>query len=73
MKKTGVLLYTRSKLPSSVYNLVENPRGSLAVSGDPSSPPTVEKRVKTLVFFPTVSKNLEEQISVMSSVTSKTP
>lgn len=37
MKKTGVLLKTQSQLPSSVRILMENPRGSRAVSGDPDS------------------------------------
>ena len=39
MKKIGVLLPTRSQLPSSVYNLTANPRGSLTVSALPDSPP----------------------------------
>ena len=39
IKKIGVLLPTRSQLPSSVYILTANPRGSRAVSADPDSPP----------------------------------
>lgn len=43
-KKIGVLLNTQSIFPSSVLNLTENPLGSLAASGLPLSPPTVENR-----------------------------
>ena len=39
MKKMGVLLPTRSQLPSSVYSLTAKPRGSRAVSAEPFSPP----------------------------------
>ena len=39
MKKMGVLLPTRSQLPSSVYILMAKPRGSRAVSAEPLSPP----------------------------------
>lgn len=47
IKNIGVLLPTRSQTPSSVKNLIANPRGSLAVSADPLSPPTVLKRTVT--------------------------
>ena len=52
MKKTGVLLKTQSQLPSSVFNLIANPRGSRAVSAEPFSPPTVENRTVALTFLP---------------------
>lgn len=53
IKKTGVLLNTQSRLPSSVLILIANPRGSRAVSADPDSPPTVEKRTVTGASLPT--------------------
>ena len=43
-KKTGMLLPTMSKLPSRVYILTANPRGSGRVSGLPFSWMTVENR-----------------------------
>lgn len=43
---------TKSQFPSSVLTLTENPRGSLAESDDPLSPPTVEKRAMTGDFLP---------------------
>ena len=71
MKKTGVLLKTQSKLPSSVFNLIANPRGSRAVSAEPFSPPTVENRTVAGTFLPTVLKSDWEVTSLMSWVTSK--
>ena len=69
MKKTGVLLNTQSQLPSSVFNLTANPRGSRAVSADPTSPPTVEKRTVTSTSAPLGPKRGWEVISLKSSVT----
>ena len=43
-KKTGMLFPTMSKLPSRVYILTANPRGSGSVSGLPFSWMTVENR-----------------------------
>ena len=50
-KNTGVLLATRSQLPSSVQNLIANPRGPRTRSCEPDSPPTVEKRTVTGHFL----------------------
>lgn len=52
MTYTGVLLKTQSRIPSLVRNLMEKPRGSLAVSAEPLAPPTVEKRMVTEVLVP---------------------
>ena len=73
MKKTGVLLNTQSQLPSSVFNLIANPRGSRAVSAEPFSPPTVENRTVALTFLPTDLKRDWEVMSLRSWVTSKYP
>jgi hypothetical protein len=51
-KKTGVLLPVQSRLPSSVLILIEKPRGSLAESDEPDSPPTVEKRTTIGALVP---------------------
>lgn len=72
-RTTGVLLATISQLPSSVLNLMAKPRGSLAVSAEPASPPTVEKRKVVRALFPTLEKMCAEVKSEMSWVTSKTP
>src|SRR5690625_6865687 len=45
MKKTGVLLPTMSRLPSSVYMRTAKPRISRSASAAPRSPATVEKRM----------------------------
>lgn len=50
MKKTGMLLPTRSKVPSVVQNFVAKPRVSRTVSVEPREPSTVEKRTKTGVL-----------------------
>ncbi len=50
MKNTGMLLPTRSKLPSSVKNFTAKPRTSRTVSPEPRGPWTVEKRTKTGVL-----------------------
>ena len=90
MKKTGVLLNTQSRFPSSVLiltakpgNLYQHdshilqevyiPRGSRAVSAEPSSPPTVEKRIVSGAVLPTLLKSAAHVKSLMSCVTSKTP
>ena len=73
MKKTGVLLNTQSQLPSSVLSLRAKPRGSRAVSAEPDSPPTVEKRAVTRTFLPTPWKRDIEVKSLRSWVTSKYP
>lgn len=73
MKKNGVLLQTKSRIPSSVYILIANPLGSLSVSENPASPKVVEKRTATGVRFPTLSNNLALQYFVISWVTSKYP
>ena len=65
--------HTKSQFPSSVKNLTANPRGSRAVSAEPFSPPTVEKRTSTGVFLPTSEKRSAVVKSEMSSVTSNTP
>ncbi len=52
MKKTGMLLPTRSQLPSSVYIFTANPRTSRARSGEPRLPATVENRTNASVFLP---------------------
>lgn len=64
---------TKSQFPSSVKNLTAKPRGSRAVSAEPFSPPTVEKRTRTGVFLPTSLKRSATVKSEISSVTSKTP
>lgn len=71
MKKTGVLLKTQSRIPSSVFSLIAKPRGSRAVSAEPLSPPTVEKRTVALTFLPTEVNSLHEVISLRSYVVSK--
>lgn len=65
--------HTRSQFPSSVQNFTANPRGSLTVSAEPLSPPTVENRMATLVRFPIFSNTFALQYFVMSLVTSKQP
>ena len=61
MKKTGVLFPTISQLPSSVYIFTANPLGSLSVSAEPFSPPTVENLTNAGVLLPIVSNNLALQ------------
>jgi hypothetical protein len=53
----GVLLPTKSNVPSLVQNFTANPRVSRTVSADPREPSTVEKRVKTSVFVPFLPRN----------------
>jgi signal transduction histidine kinase len=48
MKNTGILLPTRSQLPSFVYSLTANPRTSRARSAEPLLPATVEVEVRAL-------------------------
>ena len=55
-KNTGVLLPTRSQLPSSVYIFTAKPRMSRSASAAPRSPATVEKRTNRSVFLPTSEK-----------------
>ena len=64
-KKTGVLLPTRSQLPSSVYSLTAKPRMSRSASAAPRSPATVLKRAKRSVVLPG-SKTLARVYWVMS-------
>ena len=70
-KKTGVLLATMSQLPSSVFILIEKPRGSRAQSCEPDSPPTVEKRTVTGQRLPTVPSTSAMQTSSSDLVHSK--
>ena len=44
---------TQSRFPSSVRILMAKPRGSRAVSAEPDSPPTVEKRIVVRALVPT--------------------
>jgi hypothetical protein len=44
---------TQSMFPSSVRILMAKPRGSRAVSAEPDSPPTVEKRIVVRALVPT--------------------
>ena len=67
-KKMGVLLNTKSWLPSSVKNFMANPRGSRTESGDPFSPPTVEMRARTGVSLPMPLRKSAEVRSEISCV-----
>ena len=51
-ENTGMLLPTRSQLPSWVYNLTAKPRTSRARSAEPLLPATVENRTNAGVFSP---------------------
>lgn len=50
-----------------------NPLGSLRVSADPDSPPTVENRTPIGVLLPISENTLAAEYFVMSCVTSKYP
>src|SRR5699024_12554715 len=71
-KKTGVLFPIRSKLPSEVKNFRAKPRTSRQVSGEPSSPATIEKRAN--ISDSTTAWNIPalEYVDI-SSVTVKVP
>ena len=56
---------------TAIQRPVDIPRGSRAVSAEPDSPPTVEKRIVVLALFPTLLKRAAQVKSEMSSVTSK--
>ncbi len=76
MKKTGVLLPTRSSLPSVVQNFTENPRTSRHVSGEPCSPATLEKRCSVSVVAPgwnTAARVYAETSSVTVNVPKAPP
>jgi hypothetical protein len=60
------VILTQSQIPSSVLILTEKPRGSLAVSGEPLSPPTVENLATTGALLPTLLNSLAQQISEIS-------
>lgn len=57
MKKKGVLLHTKSTMPSSVYSLIAKPLGSRSVSEKPFSPRVVENLTQIGVCFPIPFKN----------------
>ena len=65
MKKTGMLLPTRSQLPSRVYSLTAKPRTSRARSADPLFPATVEKRTNAGVRSP-ASENTSARVRSVS-------
>ena len=73
MKNTGMLLPTRSQLPSLVYSLTAKPRTSRGVSTEPAPPATVEKRVNTGVCSPTSVRILAVVYLASDSVSSKKP
>ena len=68
-----VLLKTKSWFPSCVKNFIAQPRGSLTVSAEPRSGPTVEIRSITGVVVPMPLRKLADVISEMSWVTSNVP
>jgi hypothetical protein len=51
-KNTGILLNTKSWLPSSVNNFTENPLTSLTQSAEPLPGPTVDILIRALHFLP---------------------
>ena len=73
MKNTGVLLPTKSQLPSSVYIFTAKPRISRSASAAPRSPATVEKRTNKSVCLPTSENTFAFVYLVMSFVTVKVP
>src|SRR5690625_1100634 len=73
MKKTGVLLPTMSRLPSSVYMRTAKPRISRSASAAPRSPATVEKRMNRSVSLPTPLKTAALVYWLMSLVTVNLP
>jgi hypothetical protein len=62
---------TNSLTPSSVRILTENPLGSLAISCDPDSPPTVENLILTEHLFPFSDRISARHKSSSGSVHSK--
>ena len=54
MKKIGVLFPTRSQLPSSVYTLTANPRGSLTVS----ALPRLTTYITIIIMLTTIPDNI---------------
>ena len=51
-----VVRHTQSRLPSSVRIFMAKPRGSRALSAEPDSPPTVEKRIVVRALVPTCAR-----------------
>src|SRR5690625_1536379 len=73
MKKTGVLLPTMSRLPSSVYMRTAKPRLSRSASAAPRSPATGEKRMYRSVSLPTPLETAAVVYWLMSLVTVNLP
>ena len=71
MKNTGMLLPTRSQLPSWVYSLTAKPRTSRARSLDPLLPATVENRTNAGVRRPASLNGSARVISASDSYASK--
>lgn len=67
-KKTGVFFATISHFPAFARNLTEKPRGSLARSKEPDSPPTVENRTMSGDSFPSLLKVSARQRPLRSLV-----
>lgn len=68
-KVPSVSLATSScshQLPSAVLNLTANPRGSRALSDEPDSPPTVEKRMVMGHFVPFLKRFASDRSSRLS-------
>ncbi len=73
MKNTGMLLPTRSQLPSLLYSFTANPRTSRARSAEPLFPATVENRTNAGVRSPARWNRSARVRSVSGSYVSNHP